>query len=323
MARYVVVGAGAIGGTIGGRLAAVGADVALVARGAHGATIRADGLVLRDPEGETRLPIACVATPAEVAWRPDDVVVLATKVQQADVALDDLAVAAPASVRLVCATNGLEGERLALRRFEATYGMLVNLPAEHLSPGVVTAYSGPVPGILDVGCYPQGVDDAAASIASDLEAAGFASRPDADIMRRKRQKLFLNLGNVLEAACGAGADTADLSHAARAEAEACFRAAGVAWASDAEDQARRAESGMAMRPVAGQRRQGGSTWQSLARGSGDTEADFLNGEVVLLGRLHGVPTPVNELLQRLARELATSGASPGSTTADEIRARLG
>ena len=58
MSRYVVVGAGAIGGTIGGRLHQAGADVVLVARGAHGEAIQADGLLLRDPDGEARLAIA-------------------------------------------------------------------------------------------------------------------------------------------------------------------------------------------------------------------------------------------------------------------------
>jgi 2-dehydropantoate 2-reductase len=38
--------------------------------------------------------------------------------------------------------------------------------------------------------------------------------------------------------------------------------------------------------------------------------DWLNGEIVLLGRLHGVPTPVNERLQRLARESAAQGVAP-------------
>jgi 2-dehydropantoate 2-reductase len=76
-----------------------------------------------------------------------------------------------------------------------------------------------------------------------------------------------------------------------------------------------------MRRVAGERRGGGSTWQSLARGTGETEADYLNGEIVLLGRVHGVPTPVNELLQQLARELATSGAAPGSVDPDDLAAR--
>jgi 2-dehydropantoate 2-reductase len=77
-----------------------------------------------------------------------------------------------------------------------------------------------------------------------------------------------------------------------------------------------------MRRIDGERRGGGSTWQSLARGLGSTEADFLNGEIVLLGRLHDVPTPVNEALQALARELAASRAAPDSVDPDTIRARL-
>ena len=322
MARYVVVGAGAIGGTIGGRLHQSGADVVLVARGAHGAAIQADGLLLRDPDGEARLPVACVSTPRELTWNDDDVVVLATKVHQAHVALDAVAATAPPSVSVVCATNGLDGERMALRRFPAVYGVVVNLPADHVTPGVVSCYSAPVPGILDVGRYPAGVDARASAVAADLTAAGFASRPDADVMRRKRTKLFMNLANVLDAACSGRGDTSELWQAARAEAEAAFTAAGLDWASDAEDAARRTEGGLTMRPIAGERRGGGSTWQSLARGTGETEADFLNGEIVLLGRLHGVPAPVNELLQGLARELATSGASPGSVDPEELASRL-
>ena len=322
MTRYVVVGAGAIGGTIGACLHRAGADVALVARGAHGDALQRDGLLFRDPDGELRLPIPTVTAPHELAWCDDDVVVLATKVHQASAALDALATAAPASVVVACATNGLEGERLALRRFAEVYGVVVQLPADHLTPGVVTAYSAPVPGILDVGRYPSGTDAVASRIAADLTRAGFASVAEPDVMRRKRTKLFMNLANVLDAACGGRGDTAAVWQAARAEAEAVLRAAGLDWASDDEDQARRAESGMRMRPVAGERRGGGSTWQSLARGTGDTEADYLNGEVVLLGRLHGIATPVNERLQALARELATAGAPPGSVDPEELTARV-
>jgi len=71
------------------------------------------------------------------------------------------------------------------------------------------------------------------------------------------------------------------------------------------------------------RRQGGSSWQSLARRSGVIEADQLNGEVVLLGRLHGVPTPVNELLRRLAIADARAGAPPGRHTESGFLAMLG
>jgi len=79
---------------------------------------------------------------------------------------------------------------------------------------------------------------------------------------------------------------------------------------------------MRMRPIDGQRHLGGSSWQSLARGSGSVEADYLNGEIVLLGRLQGVPTPVNELAQRVANRMARECAAPGSVAAAEIEAEL-
>ena len=63
-------------------------------------------------------------------------------------------------------------------------------------------------------------------------------------------------------------------------------------------------------------------FQSLARG-GTVEVDYLNGEIVLLGRLHGVPTPVNELLQRTANELARARRPPGSLDAAELLRRVG
>ena len=70
-------------------------------------------------------------------------------------------------------------------------------------------------------------------------------------------------------------------------------------------------------PIDGQDRGGGSTWQSLARG-GAVEADYLNGEIVLLGRLHGVPTPVNELLQRAANAAARDKRPPESVPIEEL-----
>ncbi len=47
----------------------------------------------------------------------------------------------------------------------------------------------------------------------------------------------------------------------------------------------------------------------------------MNGEIVLLGRLHGVPTPHNSFLQRLARELVAEGARPGQTSLDDLDRR--
>ncbi|MFI6259432.1 ketopantoate reductase C-terminal domain-containing protein [Micromonospora zamorensis] len=52
----------------------------------------------------------------------------------------------------------------------------------------------------------------------------------------------------------------------------------------------------------------------MARGTGSTEVDHLNGEIALLGRLHGVATPVNVAVQRAVRravrERIAAGAFP-------------
>jgi 2-dehydropantoate 2-reductase len=91
-------------------------------------------------------------------------------------------------------------------------------------------------------------------------------------------------------------------------------AAGIDVASREEDAARRGDR-LQVRPIGGRERVGGSSWQSLHRGTGSIEVDALNGEITLLGRLHGVPAPVNALLQTRANAAARSGARPGSVTA--------
>lgn len=322
--RYVVYGIGAVGGTIAARLRAAGREVVGIARGAHLDAVAAHGLRLEDPDGATVTRLPVVGAPKDIEWRDDggDVVVLAMKTQHTADAVRALAACAPPDATIVCAQNGVENERIALRAFARVQAMCVMLPATHLEPGVVEASSAPVPGILDLGRYPSGTDDVTEAVASDLTAAGFSSRPHERPMRAKYAKLLMNLGNALEAACGtAAARGSDLVRAARREGVACFEAAGIDFASEDEDRERRG-SLLQLRPIAGRRRQGGSSWQSLARGSGTIEADHLNGEVVLLGRLHGVPTPVNATLQRVANELARTGARPGVLPVDEIERRV-
>lgn len=318
--RFVVVGAGAIGGLVGGRLAEHGHEVLLVARGAHGAAIAADGLLVRSPDREVSLRVPVVASPADVTFAADDVVLMAVKGQGTPAVLDALS-DAPPDLPIVCLQNGVDNERQALRRFRRVYGVPVMCPASHLEPGVVEARSAPIAGIFDIGCYPTGVDEVATSVAAAFAGSGFSSVARPDVMRFKWAKLLMNLGNALEAACGTIPPDSRLYRAARAEGRAAMAAAGVDCASAEEDKARRGDL-IQIRPVAGAERGGGSSWQSLARGTGNIEADQLNGEIVLLGRLHGVPTPVNDLLQRTARHLARIGAPPGSMTEADLEAQL-
>lgn len=246
---------------------------------------------------------------------------LATKSQHSEALLAELALSAPPETAVVCAQNGVENERIAARRFASVYGMRVILPGRHLEPGVVGIATGPVWGILDIGRYPAGTDAVAENVAADLRTSGFDAQATARVMACKYLKLLGNVGNAVEAACGPGRHpVADqLRAAATAEALACYQAAGIEVADRAEDAARR--RGMNRSAERGTT-EGGSSWQSLQRQTGNIEADWLNGEIVLLGLLHGVATPVNQLLQAVANRMASENAPPGSIPAEELAAGL-
>lgn len=311
-------GAGAVGGVTGAHLHGAGVGVTLVARGPHLDAIRADGLSLVTAVGTSRLDVVAVGDASGVDWTDDTVVLLCVKSHQTAAALDDLVVHAPAGTPVVSVQNGVANEQAVLRQFARTYSICVMLPSTHLEPGVVVQKCHPTPGILDVGRYPRGTDDLTVAIAHDLRRAGFESVPRPEIMAWKHRKLILNLGNGVDATCAPGADAEELVRRARDEGELVLRTAGIPVVSAAEDDERR---GDILRSAAGPWPKGGSTWQSMHRGGG-VEIDYLCGEVVLLGRLHGVPTPVNELLQRTTGALARNGGEPRSLDAADLLARL-
>jgi len=319
--RFIIYGAGGIGGTIGARLHQAGCDVCLIARGAHREALVSDGLRFLTPEGEYRLQLPVVGHPREITFSPRDVVLLCTKSQHTVAALEDLRDAAGDAVPVVCVQNGVANERTAARRFDAVYAMVVILPAVHLEPGVVVTHAQGVGGILDVGCFPRGIDVRTEAIAAALEAARFSARPDPAVMRWKYAKLLMNLNNALQAATIMGETTRDIVRWMREEALACFRAAGIDCATAEETSARR-RSGPRLAEIAGVPRAGGSSWQSLARGTGDIESDYLNGEIVLLGRLHDVPTPVNRVLQRVGHEMVKARRLPGSLPVEDLLNRI-
>ena len=105
-------------------------------------------------------------------------------------------------------------------------------------------------------------------------------------------------------------------------ARPCSTAAGIDHVSEAEDRARRGDILRIVPIDAASAGPGGSTWQSLARGL-PVEVDYLNGEIVLLGRLHGVPTPgQRDAAARHPPAPSPSGTAPGSIPAADLLARL-
>ena len=123
------------------------------------------------------LPVATTSTAAEAGFDAGDIAILATKTQHSEPLLIELAASASSSTPVVCAQNGVENKRLALRRFSNVQAMCVILPASNVEPGVVEVPHAPLTGILDVGLYPSGADDVTGRIAADLSGSSFSRGP--------------------------------------------------------------------------------------------------------------------------------------------------
>ena len=126
--KVCIVGAGAIGGLLGARLADAGHAVSLVARGAHLAAIRDRGLAIRNDAGvrSTRLPAA--ADPAD--FGPQDVVVIALKAHSIGPMLPRIAALLTPDTAVVTAINGIPWWY-----FCRAGGSFDGLPVECLDPG--------------------------------------------------------------------------------------------------------------------------------------------------------------------------------------------
>lgn len=315
------MGAGAVGGALGACLAASGHDVCLIARGQHYETIATQGLRFETPDGPETLEIPVVDDPKRAKLRSGDVVVLAVKSQDTDAALQSLVDCAPDSIALICAQNGVENERRALRRFPRVYGAIVLVPATYLTPGTIGVNAGPPIGICDVGRYPRGIDDTALEVAEAISSSRWASSAMPSIMDWKYAKLLDNLTNAIQIVVGLGIRDSELGRLLRSEGVACLAHAGIDVVSDAEVTARRnaAHVGRRSGPAL---QTGASTWQSIARGTGSIETAYLNGEISFLGRLSGMATPANDLLGALAEEVVSGRRAAGSWTEQELLARL-
>jgi 2-dehydropantoate 2-reductase len=307
--RIVVYGAGAVGGVVGSLLHRAGTPVTLIARGPHLAALQSTGLRLVTPSFDVTQQIPAVAGPGEVAWTGDEVVLVSVKSDATASVAGLLAATAPAGIAVVSLQNGVSNEPTLASSFERTYGITVMAPTLHLEPGVVHAKSAGAPAILDIGRWPSGVDGTCARVAEAFREAGIVSEPRRDIMAWKYRKLLMNLGNVVDAFCVPGEAADSLTRALRAEADLVLAAAGIAVIPEAADLARRGDllrRGPSLEPT------GGSTWQSLVRGTGSIETDQLNGEIVRLGLAHGVTTPFNTRVVAFARQALAAAVPPRS-----------
>ena len=317
--RYFVYGPGGIGGALGGHLFRSGREVVLIGRGSHIEKIRRHGLELITPKESFRLKVPAVDGPGRVDWKEGDVVYLAMKSQDTEGALRDLVATGVAveGLRIICFQNAIVNESMASRYFPHVYGAMINVPGIYLEEGVVYNPALKNTGFVELGVYPNGVDAYAEIFVKDLKRAGYAALINSDVMGTKAVKMLGNLANALVAITDGKGDAVPYQEKLREEAVRCLDAAGLPL-EDPEAARARIKAHRFGNVESKQVQSRGSSWQSLIRKEGSIEADFLNGEIVRLGRIYRIPTPYNELLQRISGAMARNRELPGKYTTEQL-----
>lgn len=321
------MGAGAIGASIGGLLLDAGSRVKLVARPAYAEAL-ARGVTVRQDGEETRFRADAVTEARHLAPESGDVLVVATKSQSTEKAVEELSEVYDRSTPLVCLQNGVRNEEIAARRFDTVYAALVLLSAVQLEPSVIRLPRGRD---IVIGLYPEGVDSLALRMCDDLTRAGFSCLASAHVMAMKWGKLLANLNNATHAITGywlergmSEPEMRELMVAVREEGMRVLDIAGIAYEPPASEPSpiriREMTEKMkrpftphgdpASRPE--ESRTYASMWQDLYLGRPSNEARFLNGEIVELGRRLGVPTPYNSTLLKTVDRLFEERAGPGT-----------
>ena len=314
--RIAIIGAGAVGSVLGSLLWRAGEDVVLVGRTAHVAAIRAAGLNVQGVLGGFN------ATPhAEVrlSAKPD-LALLTVKTQDVVTALRESA-AMLKGVPVVVLQNGLRSEELAATIVPADQLVsgVVSLHAQYLVPGHVVLMQSE--GLL-IGRLNGENDELVDRVRRTLDKA-VPTAITSNIRGARWTKLIVNLSNALPALCDASFRqvykalflrrlAVRLMREGIAVAERAgipleslpgasvppVRLAALLPAALAGAVAARAAAKLETRWSVK-----GSTWQSIARAR-PTEIDYLNGEIVRMGRKLGVSTPLNELVVKLVERVA-------------------
>jgi len=197
--RIVVVGAGAIGGFVGGKLAASGCDVVLVGRPPFVETVRAHGLRVVEPDGAVTVHPTAVTSVAQAfaSSAPADLVLICVKTYDTQAAVDELGPFAPQFRFVLSLQNGLSGEDTLAQAFGApkVIAGTITHPVVAPEPGVVRSEKRQG----GVGIAPVAGQDVAPWVAL-VTKTGIVARAYADYGEMKWSKLLLNIiGNASSA----------------------------------------------------------------------------------------------------------------------------
>jgi len=319
--KIAVIGAGAIGGLVGAKLALAGEDVTFIVRGANLDAIRDNGIKLISAEGGEQVARNVKATNDYAAAGPQDIVILAMKAHQVEAVANDVpklfgpdtvvvtmqngvpywyfhkhgGALAGSTVRSVD-PHGLVGEKIPADR---VIGCVVYPASELIAPGVVK--------LIEGDRFPVGELDGSTServnrVSACLTQAGFKSPVLDNIRAEIWLKLWGNLtfNPISSLAHSTLVDicqyplTRELASAMMREAQAVANKLGIEFRVTLEKRIAGAEK-------VGKHKT--SMLQDVEAGRAP-EIDALVGAVVELARLTETPTPHIDTVYALVKLLA-------------------
>jgi 2-dehydropantoate 2-reductase len=339
--RYVIYGAGPLGTRLGAGLAESGASVLLVGRDRlpDGQWIAAEGVVIEAPARRRVVSgLTAVASLEEVVAGPGDVLLLGVKAWATASAVQALRERYDESTPLVAFGAGVRNEERAAERFRRVFGLLAPFDAVWTAPGVVAPR---MDRPLWLGGYPLGMDSTGERIASDLRAAGWQVEIPDSIIGVKWNQLVLDLNQATLALLGlplsqalATSGVPSLMAEVLEEAAQVLAAAGMPIESAGHDLPF-TSCGAALREYSGAVAPSPTSaratsllgerppmWWDLEWRRGETEAGFLNGEILLLGEKHQIPTPLNATLLALVDRMAADHLPPGYYSAADLVSQI-
>jgi 2-dehydropantoate 2-reductase len=307
--KILIVGTGAVGGYFGAKLVRAGHEVVFVARGDNLRALVDRGLTIESFEGDFALPKIHAVESAKDRG-PFSLVIVCVKVYDTERAVGALGSELGPDPLVISLQNGIESERMIERILDLPpmVRALAYVGAELVAPGVVRHSSR---GTIVIGEPDDRRSPRLERLERVLRDAGIDVVVPPSIQRAKWQKLAWNASfNLISALSGAtiggtlgDADARLLVEAAMGEVESVANAQGIAFEPDhVQRMLQHAERNLGfVRP---------STLQDREKRK-PLEHDALSGAVVRFGRRYGVPTPIHQTLDSLARLLSTRlGCTP-------------
>lgn len=302
----MVMGAGAVGGYFGGRLAEKNtAVVTLIARGDHLKAIRKEGLIIQSDGGQTTIRTDAFEDPAHAA-RPD-LILFTVKSYDTDAAIEQVAPMVTENTQILTLQNGIENYPKLVQAFgeERVIQGFCKIGAGILKPGTIVhkAFGEVTAGEQDGKVTPR--TDALKRL---FESADIPINISKDIQRDVWLKFSWN--TLLNMVTAAGNVTVEKIFEQRESEELCYRlfeevrdvASSEGVILSAEDGKKIIESAKSLTGFET------STYQDRQKGK-KMEYEAFTGAIVRLAKEHGLQVPYNEALYAILKlvELGEGG----------------